>query len=322
MKVVGFDCEWVTVGGTRRPVAMLQLSAGNGFCALFRLCCMKQIPKTLRDFLEDDNIIKVGVAPQGDAQKLAYDYGVGVASTLDLRFLASLTGVKAEGLAKLSKSVLNIELDKHWRLVCSDWEAKELSEKQIEYAANDAFVAIEIFKILSKSIAPNNFWSLRPDFETIRQKLEGFYDVNYSESFMVDFNIRKKSGNVPHSELKSGKVFTKKAQVRGISTRSKCLYDNCLLQAPDGELLCTIERRKAKWYIDQELGTEVQSEPLTVRLNFEPAGRAIGDVGKYYQLPKENQCVVCGQRESLLRKNVVPREYRKHFPGIISLNKC
>lgn len=314
--VLGFDCEWVTVGGTRRPTALLQLSSSEGLCALFRLCCMKQIPKSLRDLLEDDDVIKVGVAPQGDAQKLAHDFGVGVASTFDLRFLAAMTGKKPEGLAKLSKAILDVELDKNWRLVCSDWEAKELSTKQINYAANDAMVAIEVFKILAKEMEPKNFWNLkRRDLKSLLIKLEPFFEVTYKDSIMSSISKGNKNLVGIAKVKKNALNASKKGQVRGISTRSKALYDNCLLEAPDGELLCTIDRKKAKWYIDQNLGAEVKDEPYTVRLNFESAGRAVGEVGKYYQTPKENQCVVCGNKEAFIRKNVVPREYRKHFPG-------
>ena len=89
------------------------------------------------------------------------------------------------------------------------------------------------------------------------------------------------------------------------------------MQAPDGQLLCTIDRKKAEWYITKELGIKVADEPLTVQLKFEPAGRAVGDCGQFYLLIKNNQCVVCGQKESLIRKNVVPREYRKFFPDVM-----
>ena len=40
---------------------------------------------------------------------------------------------------------------------------------------------------------------------------------------------------------------------------------------------------------------------------------------KYYTTEKNNECVVCGSTKSLIRKNVVPREYRKHFPTVM---KC
>lgn len=65
------------------------------------------------------------------------------------------------------------------------------------------------------------------------------------------------------------------------------------------------------------MGTVVSESPYTVRLNFEPAARAVGDVGEFYKLPKLNQCVVCGVSESFNRKNIVPREYRKHFPDVM-----
>lgn len=85
---------------------------------------MKRIPPELRELLEDNNIIKVGVAPHDDAAYLAKDYGICVASTLDLRYVAQLTGFKHGGLAKLCSSLLNVELDKDWRIRCSDWEEK------------------------------------------------------------------------------------------------------------------------------------------------------------------------------------------------------
>jgi exonuclease 3'-5' domain-containing protein 2 len=65
------------------------------------------------------------------------------------------------------------------------------------------------------------------------------------------------------------------------------------------------------------LATKVSDDPLTIRLAFEPKGRAVGEVGQYYTQVKENQCVVCGRKESYVRKNVVPREYRKFFPTVM-----
>lgn len=114
---------------------------------------------------------------------------------------------------------------------------------------------------------------------------------------------------------------------RKIASRKKPLYTNSFLEANDGELLCTIDEKKAMWYVNKELGEIVKQNPLTVRLKFEPAGRAVGQTGKYYQMEKENKCVVCGESEKYNRKNVVPREYRKYFPckhqnrEIVSFNR-
>ncbi|KAH8375973.1 hypothetical protein KR200_012076 [Drosophila serrata] len=317
-RVLGFDCEWITVGGTRRPVALLQLSSHRGLCALFRLCHMKQIPKDLRELLEDDAVIKVGVAPQEDAAKLSHDYGVGVASTLDLRFLCVMAGHKPEGLGKLSQTHLNYTLDKNWRLACSNWEAKQLEPAQLNYAANDALVAVAIYQKLSRDLEPINFWDRRSlNDQMLHNKFEPFLDVDFTKGFSLNVTGSGVTRTKNTGPSKSKKLLPKKQPCRTMSTQSKTFYDNCLLQAPDGELLCTIDKRKASWYLDQNLGTQISEEPFTVRLNFEPAGRAVGDVGRYYQTPKENQCVVCGDRDAYIRKNVVPREYRKHFPLVM-----
>ncbi|KAH8358461.1 hypothetical protein KR093_000433 [Drosophila rubida] len=323
-KVLGFDCEWITVGGSRRPVALLQLSSHKGLCALFRLCCMKQIPKDLRELLEDDNVIKVGVAPQDDAKKLSLDYGVGVSNTFDLRFMAVMAGHQAEGLGKLAKTHLNFILDKNWRLACSNWEAPQLEAVQLNYAANDALVAVAIFQKLSRDLEPRNFWDWRPiEFQQLRQKIEPFLDVDFTKGFATGVSKERVLNSASESNPMTAKgkqlktMPQKKQQCRNLGTQSKVFYDNCLLEAPDGELLCTIDRRKASWYLNQNLGSQISEHPFTVRLNFEPAGRAVGDVGRYYQSPKENQCVVCGRRDAYIRKNVVPREYRKHFPVVM-----
>lgn len=85
-------------------------------------------------------------------------------------------------------------------------------------------------------------------------------------------------------------------------------------QAPDGELLCTMDRTKAEWYCKKGLATLVCSDPLRMRLTFEPSGRAIGQPGQYDLSPKENRCVVCGVTDNFSRKFIIPKEYRRFFP--------
>lgn len=283
---------------------------------------MKQIPTDLRELLEDDKVIKVGVAPQDDAKKLSHDFGVGVSNTFDLRFMAVLAGHQPEGLGKLAKTHLNFVLDKNWRLVCSNWEAPQLEPVQLNYAANDALAAVAIFLKLSKDLEPRSFWDWRTtNFKQLRSQIEPFLDVDFSKGYFIS----KDPKNIALSNETGKKKKTqpkKEQQCRNFATQSKVFYDNCLLEAPDGELLCIIDRRKASWYLNQNLGTQISDNPLTVRLNFEPAGRASGDVGRYYQTPKENRCVVCGRRDAYIRKNVVPREYRKHFPVVMKSHTC
>lgn len=152
--MLGFDCEWVSNQGKRRPVALLQLASHRGLCALIRLCMIYRIPQELYDLLNDDNIIKVGVSPYEDARVLREDYRLKVESTLDLRYMAERAGLEPLGIARLANEVLGLTLDKHWKVRCSDWESPELSDRQIKYAASDAHVAVEMFKKLSYKLVP------------------------------------------------------------------------------------------------------------------------------------------------------------------------
>jgi exonuclease 3'-5' domain-containing protein 2 len=70
---------------------------------------MKAIPLELRELLEDENILKVSVAPNDDAAHMAFVFSVGVACTLDLRYLADLFDCKSGGLANMSEEYLKSE---------------------------------------------------------------------------------------------------------------------------------------------------------------------------------------------------------------------
>jgi len=91
----------------------------------------------------------------------------------------------------------------------------------------------------------------------------------------------------------------------------------CYLVAPDGEILRTLGRKNADWYLSKDLAEQVKEDPFTIRLKSEPNLRPVGVCDKYYQTPQKICCVVCGQTESCVRKNIVPKEYRKHLPNIL-----
>lgn len=153
LRVLGFDCEWLTVDGERRPVALLQLASKSGLCALFRLCEMQRIPGELQQLLEDETILKVGVAPLDDGKHLLKDYKIHVKGTLDLRHLAVHLDRAPESLAKMTSAFIGVELNKSWRIRCSSWDSQTLTEAQVEYAALDCLVGIEIFREMFKVFA-------------------------------------------------------------------------------------------------------------------------------------------------------------------------
>ncbi|XP_022648428.1 exonuclease 3'-5' domain-containing protein 2-like [Varroa destructor] len=329
-KVIALDCEWVTskdADGGRRKIALLQLAASTTWVALIRLCKVGLIPEELVDILKDPSIVKVGVAVLEDAEKLHDDYKIQVNGCLDLRYMALATPtvkrklVEASqglSLAGMTEVLLEAEMMKDFTIRCSDWECEQLSDEQINYASYDVVCAYG----LAEKIARSNDWVTRiiglllPSYLW----LDSYLLSQYSEFIGIRFHrkqtkLSKKRETPLLTSTKDGKEKT----LRSYSARRKPLYENCVLLCPDGEKLCTCDAKKAQWYLDHGLGEEVEGEdgdPLTVMLNFEPAIRTILD-GDYYSSPKDNVCVICGAADNLVRKMVVPKEYRKHFPKIM-----
>lgn len=77
--------------------------------------------------------------------------------------MAMLCDCRPGGLGKMSKNYLNVHLDKNWRISCSDWEAKTLTPKQIDYAAKDAHVGIELFRFFADKLSPKPFLTSTKD---------------------------------------------------------------------------------------------------------------------------------------------------------------
>lgn len=120
--------------------------------------------------MEDEHIVKACVNQVGEntidvAVKLT-EYGVYVASILDLRYLAQACNYRPNKLSILSREHLKIQLADHYlRLDRRRWRDRtiNLDVRNIDYAAKIVRVAIELFKkfeneLMSKKLAntPND----------------------------------------------------------------------------------------------------------------------------------------------------------------------
>lgn len=191
------------------------------------------------------------MVPSDDARYLLQDYGIRVHGCLDLRHLMQQNGLLSHGgLAGMAQSLLGITLDKSWRIRCSDWEASTLSAHQVQYASQDALVAVDIFsKLVQRGLRP--WWHFRsriqPKWSRIVELCQSYVDVKYKN--------KSKQEQSAHAEVQEGRVrpmqpasrHTTKTASRAFSTRQRPLYDNCILQAPDGEVLSTCDHRKVEW---------------------------------------------------------------------------
>ncbi|XP_019133554.2 exonuclease 3'-5' domain-containing protein 2 isoform X1 [Larimichthys crocea] len=337
--VLGFDCEWVksdavSVKGRASAVSLLQMATYSGLCVLVRLLAFRSghFPLSLMEVLRDPHILKVGVGCYEDGKRLTRDYGLSMTCTVDLRYLTlrqRLTAVNnGLSLKSLAADLLNVSLDKSLELRCSDWEADQLTLEQMTYAARDAQVSIALFlHLLGLQSEASPASSSGSSYSELAARCQGLVDVPFrgrgdGEDRASDGERRRRTRKPPAQESpESGdqqvpdprKNNKRKPLGVGYSARKSPLYDNCFLHAPDDQPLCTCDKKKAKWYLDKGIGVLQSEDPFVVRLLFEPSGRPDSQQD-YYLTAKENLCVVCGKADSYIRKNIVPHEYRRHFP--------
>jgi hypothetical protein len=96
--------------------------------------------------------------------------------------------------------------------------------------------------------------------------------------------------------------------------RKQLIYGNCQVLNPNGDLMFRCLEKRAKWYLNRNLATTLNEDPLIIKLNFQPKGN--GERTEYLKDLRENKCIVCGETnlELLTKHHIIPYEYRKHFP--------
>lgn len=334
--VLGLDCEWVSTKGRTSAVSLLQMATYSGLCVLVRLLTFRgdeqPFPPSLVEVLRDPHVLKVGVGCLDDGKRLTRDYGLSLATTVDLRHLAlrQRRSSVSNGLSlkSLAADLLNVPLDKSVELRCSDWEADQLTLEQMTYAARDAQISVALFlRLLGLQTETGPAFPSGSSFSELVSCCQGLVDVPFrgrgdgDEATHEGERRRRTRKPAAYESPESGdqqvpdprRNNKRKPLGVGYSARKSPLYDNCFLYAPDGQPLCTCDKKKAKWYLDKGIGVLQSEDPFIVRLLFEPSGRPDSQQD-YYLTAKENLCVVCGKADSYIRKNIVPHEYRRHFP--------
>jgi ribonuclease D len=146
-KTVGFDTETkpVFVRGHQNKVALMQIALPDKVF-LIRINHTGLQPEIIH-FLENENIAKAGVALRDDIKALQRLKKFEPQGVIELADLAKKAGLEIEGVKKLAGLLLGFRISKSAQT--SNWEANDLNEKQISYAATDAWVCLEIFNKLN-----------------------------------------------------------------------------------------------------------------------------------------------------------------------------
>ncbi|CAK8991593.1 unnamed protein product [Durusdinium trenchii] len=158
--VLALDMEWVPDRSKHQnnPVALLQLAIGDAVW-LVRTCVPKSclvataLPRELREILMDRSVTKLVVSfDSADAQKLQTSFGLAnLEGILDISKLAQKLQLAGCGLKKIAQHYgLRIEKDRD--ISISNWAAATLSERQVQYARDDAFFTLHLATSLLRDV--------------------------------------------------------------------------------------------------------------------------------------------------------------------------
>ena len=141
--VLGFDTETRPsfVKGKSYSPSLVQLATRDNIF-LFQL---KWLPldSQLTDILADASVIKTGVAVHDDMHFLEKLHPFTPASVIDLAEVARKNNIENQSLRALAACFLGFRISKGEQ--CSNWASKDLSPRQIRYAATDAWASLAIY---------------------------------------------------------------------------------------------------------------------------------------------------------------------------------
>lgn len=142
----GFDTETRPSfkKGEVYKVALLQL-ATNDTAFVIRLHRITQF-QVLKSVFENPNVLKVGVAIRDDLKALQKLFPFSNQNFVELQDLAKKKNLQNFGLKGMTEEVLKARLSKAAKT--TNWEAPVLTEKQITYAATDAWIGLKIYESL------------------------------------------------------------------------------------------------------------------------------------------------------------------------------
>ncbi|MDR2511885.1 MAG: 3'-5' exonuclease domain-containing protein 2 [Bacteroidales bacterium] len=149
-KIVGFDTETRPsfVKGDIHNVALMQIATLDK-CYLFRLNILRNLdeyPSAMTDLSQLDNVVKVGLSLRDDIANLQRKFKFNPVNFVDLQSVVKNFGIEEQSLKKIYAIIFKKKISKKQQT--SNWERYELSPKQQQYAALDAWACLQIYNKL------------------------------------------------------------------------------------------------------------------------------------------------------------------------------
>lgn len=149
---VGFDTESKPVffkGQKSEGPHVLQFSTTEK--AFIFLSHVEATTQAVIGLLQSVDLVKIGFGLRGDLQQISSRYGIRAEATVELDRSFRQLGYRDPVGAKSAIAILfNRKLQKSKSVTTSNWAAKQLSDAQLLYAANDAYAALLVWHALQE----------------------------------------------------------------------------------------------------------------------------------------------------------------------------
>lgn len=151
--VVAIDTETLGLNPFRDRLCLAQLSSGDGVCHAVQFAAGNYAAPNLKKMLADPGTVKLFHFARFDVAMFRRYLQVDCKPVYCTKIASKLvrTYTDKHGLKDLVRELLGVELSKEQQ--SSDWGAKELTEKQLAYAANDVAHLHQLKTVLDAMLA-------------------------------------------------------------------------------------------------------------------------------------------------------------------------
>jgi ribonuclease D len=157
---IAIDTETLGLNPNRDRLCLIQLKTDNDEIHLIKINKDKKPAPNLLKILKEEKILKIFHFARFDVAILNRTYDISINNIYCTKIASKIarTYTDRHGLKDLCKELLNIELSKEQQ--SSDWGAKELTDNQKKYAANDVIYLHDIKKNLDQMLQRENRYDL------------------------------------------------------------------------------------------------------------------------------------------------------------------
>nr|WP_269135472.1 ribonuclease D [Vibrio cincinnatiensis] len=153
--VVMLDTEFVRTRTFYPQLGLIQLFDGENLSLIDPLAIEEMSP--FIELLQDTSVLKVLHACGEDLEVFLHSFGCVPFPMVDTQLMAAFIGYGlSTGFAALAQNLLSVELDKSESR--TDWLARPLSEKQLDYAAADVFYLLPMYEQLLEKVMQAGWW--------------------------------------------------------------------------------------------------------------------------------------------------------------------